>query len=182
MEEVWRSIAGYEGLYEVSNHGRVKSLPRTLPHDEHGTWRLNGKILKPGLAGQHGNQYLIVVLHSGHGKQKVHRVHRLVAETFLDKVPGKTVVNHKDCNRLNNAVSNLEWCTPLENTQHAKLHGRFYEGNLKRSKPVVCIETGKRYNSLNDAAREYHIRAENITRNINGRYRSAGGHKWRWAD
>ena len=180
--EIWKPVRGYEGLYEVSSLGRVKSLERTLPHKHHGVWHIRERILRPGLTGQPSSCYLGVVLHSGGGKQTMAKIHRLVAEAFLPKEPGKDFVNHIDCNRMNNAVDNLEWCTPLENTRHAKEHGRLSEGNKKRCKAVVCNETGEQFDSISAAGIWCGVGGENITRNINGKVRKAGGYTWRWAD
>lgn len=179
--ETWRPIAGYEGLYEISSLGRVKSVEKTLPHKTHGHWHIKERILRPGWSGQKGNQYLAVALHKGNGEQHFLKVHRLVAETFLEPVSGKTFVNHIDCDRSNNSVGNLEWCTPLENTRHAMANGRLEEGNKKRLKAVICNETGERFSSINEAAKHCGIGGANITRNITGRYKTAGGYTWRWA-
>ena len=80
-------------------------------------------IFDAALGGPKGSQYLTVWLHKGKGEQRIFRVHRLVAEVFIPKVEGKSFVNHKDGDKGNNRVENLEWCTPLENTKHAFEHG-----------------------------------------------------------
>lgn len=110
---------GYEGLYEVSNFGNVRSLSR-MTLGRWGTMKLSpgrniaGELLKFG--------YKRVQL-SKDGKHKHALVHRLVALAFLKPVESKAQVNHKDSNRSNNHVSNLEWCTPKENTAHGVKHG-----------------------------------------------------------
>jgi hypothetical protein len=115
MEEIWKDVIGYEGLYQVSNMGRVKSLPR---FDRIG--RLHkGCILSQCV--QRGG-YLYVQL-SVDGKQKPSKIHRLVAEAFIPNIEAKATVNHKNCNKHDNTVDNLEWCTNLENIAHAKLNG-----------------------------------------------------------
>ena len=107
--EEWKDIRGYGGDYQISNFGRVKSFH-------------NGelKILKPYF---NNGGYLYVVL-SKAGKTKHRYIHRLVAETFLITVAGKSEVNHVDCCNLNNYVGNLEWCTSSENKFHALKFGR----------------------------------------------------------
>lgn len=105
MQEVWESVNGYEGLYEVSNLGRVRSLKRTTTH---------GVVLKQMM--RYG--YMHVCL-SKEGKPSTKRVHRLVAEAFIANPMGKPVVNHIDGDKANNAVSNLEWATNSENELHS---------------------------------------------------------------
>lgn len=111
-KEVWKSIKNYEGLYEVSSFGRVKSCRRN---------KVMSLTKKP-------NGYLKVNL----VKNKVWKtfsVHRLVALNFIDNKSKDDVVNHKDFNRSNNLVSNLEWVSHYENVQHAKRNNRF--GNTR---------------------------------------------------
>lgn len=115
-KEIWRAIKGYEGLYEVSNFGRVRSLDRIVDTNiVNVNKRLHkGKILKPS---QKENGYLVVNL-SKKSKSKRFYIHRLVAFEFQDEC-GEwffgAVVNHKDENRYNNKSSNLEWCTQKYN-------------------------------------------------------------------
>ena len=116
MEETWKDIVGYEGLYQVSNLGRVKSLPRKNVTKE--------KIL---IGGNNGDGYIKVSL-----SNKLHYVHRLVAEAFIPKIEGKNFVNHKDEVRSNNNVDNLEWCTNQENINFSVAnlrHPNFFKTN-----------------------------------------------------
>ena len=120
FNERWVFIKGYEGLYEVSNLGNVRSLSRMTA----GRWnnvKLNpGRTLKPYKL---KTGYMRVDL-SKDGKSSHKSVHRLVAEAFLEPVEGKTCVNHKDSICDNNTLENLEWCTHRENTHHARDKGR----------------------------------------------------------
>ena len=112
MTEIWKPIKGYEGLYEVSNRGYVKSLFRYI--NNNGTDVLHeGRILKPSIR----NNYLSVILRKNN-KSKCFSIHRLVAETFIFNPNNYPVVNHKDENRLNNNVNNLEWCTQKFNCNY----------------------------------------------------------------
>lgn len=115
MTEIWKDINGYEGLYQVSNLGRVKSLDRV---DCSGRHRV-GVTLKPGTS---HNGYLFVRL-SKNSKYSNKRINRLVAEHFIDNPLNKPEVNHCDGNKLNNQVDNLEWSTRSENTLHAFASG-----------------------------------------------------------
>jgi hypothetical protein len=106
MEEIFKSIEEYEGLYEISNLGRVKSLAK------------NGKkeiIMKPKID---KDGYLQISLRKPRTKRKYYRIHRLVALTFIDNINQLPQVNHIDCNPSNNNVENLEWCTIQYNNKY----------------------------------------------------------------
>jgi hypothetical protein len=116
-EEVWKDIPGFEGNYSVSNLGRVRSNFRTVPGKLIGIRRLvRERILK--FRKRKMNGYLDVTIRAN-GIGKCLLVHRLVCETFYGLDPTQPYVNHKDGNKLNNALINLEWCTPAENNRHA---------------------------------------------------------------
>lgn len=114
-QEVWKPVVGYEGLYEVSNLGRIKSLVGWNGHKYVNREKImNQSITTTG--------YKKIEL-TKDGIKKSLKVHRLVAQSFIPLIAGKTVVNHKDSNPLNNAVENLEWCTIAENNRHAAIYG-----------------------------------------------------------
>lgn len=121
-EEVWKNVVGYEGLYEVSSHGRVRSV-RRLVNRSTSVYSMSGKIRKLTLKGGHNQGYLLVSL-CRDGHKQLCRVHRLVAEAFLEKPLGCDVVNHLDNIRDNNHYLNLEWTTMQGNSQHAVNQGR----------------------------------------------------------
>lgn len=121
MKEIWKPIKNYEGYYEVSNKGIIKSLIG---------W--NGKqyierekILKPSVqqVKKDGNYKRLIVNLYKDKKRLTHRVHRLVIKAFLPNPEGKESVNHIDCNPFNNELVNLEWCTAKENSMHAMANG-----------------------------------------------------------
>lgn len=109
MIEVWKSIKGYEGFYEVSNFGRVRSLPRKTKSNV-----LKGTVLKPNVT---PFGYLQVML-CREGKGKQHKIHRLVANAFIPNPDNLPEINHKDWNTSNNNVDNLEWCDRQYNNAH----------------------------------------------------------------
>ena len=109
--EIWKHIKDFEGLYEVSNLGRIKSLINKRIDKRGWSYKCTPRILKQSFT---TTGYLKVKLN-----HKDYKVHRLVAFAFLDKVEGKEIINHKDCNKLNNKVENLEWCNHKENAEHA---------------------------------------------------------------
>ena len=137
MKEVWLPVRGYEGLYEVSDLGRVRSVDRTIEHrGRRGTLRtlcLKGRVLRGSLSGLKPYCYKAVAL-SKEGRVRTWRIHTLVAQAF---VPGELAgreVNHKDCDKLNNAAENLEWVTHKDNQRHAADSGRMGHDGWKQRK------------------------------------------------
>ena len=123
QDEVWKDIEGYEGLYQVSNFGNIKSLPR-IRHNGKGTYIQKEKLLKQTFT---STGYKKVELCKD-GKRKGFKVHRLVAIAFIPNPDNKPEVNHIDGNKINNNIDNLEWVTSSENTIHA------YETGLNPNK------------------------------------------------
>ena len=184
MEEVWKPVIGYEGKYEVSNYGNVKSLERI---DRNGHFR-KGKILKPQ---KQRNGYVVVHL-SNDGEAKWNTVHRLVACAFLDKPPGCDIINHLDNNRENNYVDNLEWTTLKGNMQHAAKQGRMHyvPENLKRAqeskkRKVIAYNGFKEmiFNSISEAE-ERGFNHRHISSCCRGKYgyKTHKGYFWRYAN
>ena len=130
MKEIWRNIKGYDGLYMVSNCGRVKTLHKndSYPHDKNG-------ILKNNVS---GNGYYMVAL-CKNGKVKRVSVHRLVAMAFIPNPNNLPVVNHKDENRKNNHVSNLEWVTQRQNLMHSNVQKKMKAAAVKKQQKAVLM-------------------------------------------
>lgn len=137
--EVWKAIEGFEGLYEVSNFGRVRRIFR---YGRHYVTLCKPKITRDG--------YYESTLFKD-GKPKFIRTHRLVANAFCDNPDGKLEVNHIDGCKLNNFSENLEWCTSSENQLHAYQIGlqKVSGGAISNRKPVRCIELDLVADSLN---------------------------------
>ncbi len=113
VEEIWKDIKDFEGLYMVSSFGRVKGLDRITKHNAEGsTKKWKGAIIKPSVT-----NYSRVTLNF-RGKKVSRLVHRLQAEAFIPNPDNMTEVNHKDGNPYNNLVENLEWVSPLQNSRH----------------------------------------------------------------
>lgn len=147
MKEVWKDIENYEGLYQVSNLGRVKSMDRIIERKNNTDQKRKGKILESNKTQKQkdGLDYPSVGL-CKNGKVKLIRVHRLVAETFIKNNDINLIVNHINGIKTDNVVSNLEWVTQSDNLYHAYkigLKDRHFNKNLKRN-----IKTGKYEKSI----------------------------------
>lgn len=167
MEEKWRDIPGYEGLYQVSNFGRVRNH--------------KGVILALNKRPSNTQERYLIKL-SKNNKKRSFLVHRLVATAFIPNPEDKETVNHIDGDPLNNRSDNLEWATKSENHLH-----RVYslgEHSLLPCKPVRCVESGQIYPSLCAAARDLRIQQSSISQVINGHrgVKTAGGYHWELAN
>lgn len=151
-------------MYEVSNKGNVRSLC-----GRHG----DNRILKQGI----GSKGYTLVSLCDNGKQKTVNVHRLVAEAFIPNPNNYPCINHKDENKTNNAVENLEWCTYQKNNVHGK---RLMKSALKRGVPVYCIELNRIFASATSAERFLGICQSTICACCKGKCKLAGGYHWRY--
>jgi len=183
-QEIWIDIVGWEGLYQVSNHGRVKSYDRILRsgRSTSGLRLRKGVILSQWLDSR-GKGYYNVSLSKDY-KLIRYCVHRLVAMAFLPNPNNLPQVNHKDENPQNNHVSNLEWCTHKYNINYGTAMQRSGE---KRRKPILQLDRetmtiiGK-FNSIKEAAEQLNINyasLKNCLRKVNGQ-ETSGGFKWRF--
>lgn len=176
MEEVWKDVVGYEGFYQISSLGRVKSLERVV-FDKDGIRRFctTDKILAQSFNTQ---GYPQVSLYA-HGNQKNITVHRLVAETFISKPDSFSQVNHIDENKLNNAVSNLEWCTEQYNLNYGTRIKRSAE---KRARPVMQMNCDgaviRTFKSAREAHNKYGYSYKNISACCHGKKKSHAGYNW----
>lgn len=191
MKEIWENIKDYEGLYQISNSGRVKSMKKTVSNKGSygGTCTYHSKILKTYID---TTGYEIVVL-SNSNKKTTKRIHRLLAETFIPKVDGKCFVNHIDGNKLNNSIENLEWCTHQENIQHAWDNKLISIGNRNKkginNKKSIKVDQYtkdnlfiKRWDCIRDVERELKIANQNISKCCKGIYKTCGGYIWKYSN
>lgn len=178
---MWKEIKGFEGYYEVSDSGEVRSLNRIVCESKgvHAGKEkmLKGKMMKQSLSGGRGG-YPVVNLHKNR-VSSVRFVHTLVAEAFLPNPNHYPTVNHIDGNKQNNSVSNLEWASFSRNNMHALQTGlRSPRGNAiaQYTKDGVLVKT---YKSACEAARENGFSRGMISHCLNGRAKTASGFVWR---
>lgn len=171
IEEQWLDIPGYEGLYQISNFGRVKSF-----------YFKNPCILKPHKVRGYSN----VALYKNKKKKQFY-IHRLVMENFYPIENTNVLdVNHKDEDKSNNHISNLEWMTHKDNLNYGsrteKARMKRQGKNSSRSKKVRCIEKDVIYEALREAERQLGIPASNISRACKGKIKTAGGYHWEYVE
>lgn len=188
MEEIWKDIEGYEGIYQVSNLGRVRSLDRiiTQHHPETGkdvTYVVHGQIMAPYF---NMNGYQCVRLRSEKGR-RTFLVHRLVAKEFVPNPNGYDIVNHKDESRDNNHADNLEWCTQKYNVNYGTSIQRLSESHMNRSdlsKAVEMLSLGgellKEFPSAREAARFLRASNSHISRCCRDNSKTCKGYRWRY--
>ena len=150
MNEVWKEIKDYEGLYWVSNLGRIKNK--------------HNRILKPEIR----RGYYSVDLCKNSNRKKC-RIHRLVARAFIANPDNLPFINHKDMNRLNNKINNLEWCDNTYNSQ--------YPNNLS----VYCLDLDEYFKSASEASVHTGICRSSIVKACRGQLSQAGGKLWCYA-
>ena len=164
MKEIWKNIDDYNGDYQVSNYGNIRSFKRCKA----------GKLMSPAVL---DTGYVIVGIRKN-GHKDFHYIHRLVAQAFIDNPDNKPEVNHIGGNKANNSVDNLEWSTSTENKRHAIDTGLRDEVAQKiskaNSKQVKCITTGSIYDSLIEAENQTRVACTNIGACCRGKLKSVG--------
>lgn len=133
-KEVWKDITGFKGIYQVSSKGNFKSLDRIKIKKNGAKTHIKGRTLKTTI--KHGYEYC--PLFDVNGKVLMLRAHRLIATEFIPNEEGKPYVNHKDYDRLNNDIKNLEWCTASENIKHGLIRNP-HNNAAKLSKGKVLL-------------------------------------------
>lgn len=174
----WKWINGYEGYYQVSDSGLVRSVDRVVHAKDGVDYKLRGHIMKQSIRkGNREDGYFVVNLRKN-GKGTVFQVHRLVAEAFIPNPENLPTVNHKDGEKTNNHVSNLEWASYGENNVHALKHGLRRPRGNRVLQYSVDGEFLNEYISGAQAARDLGISYGMISHCLNGRARTAGGFVW----
>lgn len=176
MKEIWKDVKGYEGLYQVSNLGRVRNA--------------NGHIHVPK---KHNKGYYHVHLSDGTGKHKAMLVHRLVAEAFVPNPTNRPCVNHIDENKTNNVPSNLEWCTIAENNHSYLNNHPERKGKPKKAtapyrfdnRQVLQYDMSgnlvRKWDRPRDAVVALGLNQTSIQECCKGKRRTAYGYKWQYA-
>ena len=185
--EIWKDIKGYEGKYQVSNLGRIKSLERDVFFPNGTVNRhIEEKILVQNI-GKLGYAYVNLYLN---GKAKTIKTHRLVAMAFLPNPENKPMVNHKDEVKTNNVVDNLEWCDAQYNAlygtriqrQKQTYKDNYKNGKNKAVKKVFCVELNKTFDCITSAQEQLGIWRSVIAKVCKGKQKTAGGFHWKFAD
>ena len=185
----FRTLKNFENYYIISNTGIIKSVDRYVNCGI----KYNNKVLKKGkeIKPIIVKGYYNVSL-SKNGKSKQYSIHRLVAQTFIPNPNNLPQVNHIDGNKLNNCVSNLEWCTAKHNINESYrigLHSKksimnsINAMNKKTRKKIVQIKNNniiKIYESLTQAEKNTNIKIDNISACLNNRSKTAGGYIWKY--
>lgn len=175
MQEIWKDIPGYYGLYQASNMGRIKSMRYAKSSNEH--------VLSPS---KEKKGYLKVQLQTG-VKSKSWRVHRLVALTFIPNHQNFKEVNHKDGNKENNSLLNLEWCDRKQNINHAVLNGLYepvFAAANKIRKPITAINIQTNastcFESIREACRTLEFDRAYVMRVLSGKNKQAYGYIFKY--
>lgn len=199
-KEFWKDVPEYEGLYQVSTNGRVKSLKREVTYKDGRKRIFEEKILTPR-SDKGGYQYVIL---SKNDTPKTFKIHRLVAQCFIPNKSKLPQVNHKDENKKNNCVSNLEWCSAKYNINYGSCRKRatqshdysksrnkinWKESQAKRVKKLYkpiwqCKLNGeriKKYRSAKDVNTELGFDASSIAKCCKGKLKTVHGYVWKYA-
>ena len=174
VEEIWADINGFEGLYQISNLGNVKALPKLINGRHRKERIMKSQLKKDG--------YLDVLL-SKNNKRDRHLIHKLVAIAFIPNPNNYSCVNHKDENKINNFIMNLEWCDHKYNNAYGI---RTIKASNSCKKSIVQMDLNfnpiKIFKSATDAAKFYNFNRRHISSCCNNRRKTHKGCRWKFAD
>lgn len=173
--EQWKDIDGFEGMYQVSDQGKVRSVERTVKMKRGGKeydMHHKGRVLRATVS---KDGYEAVQL-TKDSKPYTFKVHRLVARAFLHNPDNLPEVNHRDGNKTNNTVSNLEWCTRSHNIKHAFERGLIDKQNMKFNRKKVVRSDGVIFDSLTEAADASGSHVSDVSMCCHGRLAHTGGY------
>ena len=171
MEKLWKEIPDTDGRYLISTAGEVMAISRRVKFGHVYRWTKT-KLLTPR---DNGKGYLELEFFGKH-----HYIHRLVAEAFIPNPHNLPCVNHKDENKENNSVENLEWCDYAYNANYGTGIERSKENRLGDRFVVINLDTGEVYQTPKDASRATGIHNDSISRVCKGKSKTAGGYRWRY--
>lgn len=189
MQEIWKDIPGYEGYYQASNLGLIRSIDRTIKTKYNKLVPLKGKILKQHIDAC-GYSYVSMYKNNKHSTLAVHR---LVAMAFIPNPENKSDVNHKNCIKTCNVVNNLEWMTRSQNVKHAFDNGlgtKYWEGKFGKhhhsSKKINQLDLNgnfiKSWDGITEASRHLPVTRKGISNALTGKSKTSAGYKWEYAD
>lgn len=187
QKEIWKDIPNYEGLYQVSNLGRIKSLERKIKNN-YNYFIHKEQLLKLCIGKKDGYVYVHLTKNN---KGKTTKVHRLVAKAFIPNPYNLPQINHKDENKTNNCVDNLEWCTSKYNNNYGTRNSKLYNKTSFRKghKPKSCKKIEKysldgslleTYSSIREAGRKNNFSASSIYRCCEGKVKCRN-YIWKYA-
>jgi hypothetical protein len=178
MNEIWKQILGFDGFYFVSNLGRIKSFKILNTQNKN----------KIGIIKKQRNNKGYKIISVKFNKVKISlKVHRLVAMAFIPNPENKSQINHKDGNKSNNNVNNLEWATGSENVKHAfntGLKEQYFGSEHYMSKCILQFDKSgiflKKWDCMSDACRVYNIKLQSLSSCVSGKSKTCGGYKWQY--
>jgi len=175
MSETWKDIEGYEGIYKISNTGNVKSLERIMWNGQT-YYTYKEKLLRKSI---NGNGYYTVRL-SKDGMGKNYILNKLLAIAFIPNPHNLPIINHKDGDKLNIDLDNLEWTTYKDNNSHAIDNGL---NKVAKKVKSINIKTGEvmYFESARQADRELGVGYKNISACLNGKQQTCGGYRWEFS-
>lgn len=174
--EIWKDIKAYEGLYQISNSGNVRSLDR---YETNGRTMIlyKGKMLSKAIS--HSNKGYYIVSLSKKGKSTKKYIHRLIAEAFIPNPNNYPCINHKNENKLDNRIENLEWCTDIYNINYGN---RNKKASKNISKRIVQISKDNKiikvWDSIDKAQKE--LKISNISSCCLNKRKTSGGYIWKY--